>query len=394
MKLTKLSIDRTHYKGDGKSRHVIWDSETRGFGLRVYPSGKKTFIVSYRHEGQKRLMVVGSYGLLTLDQARDRSKKLLVEVLDGRDPLAEREKKDRSETVEKLCKEYMTKYAIGPNPEKPIKKSYAEDQRRIDKVLIPAWKNRKIQSIQHSDVLTLRHKIGERSIYEANRIMALVSVMWEFARAEGFIERTADNPARGIDKYEENKRTRWITPEEMPKLIAAINEHPHVYARGALWLFLLTGCRKSELLNCKWEYVDFERRQLNLPDTKTGEPLHLPLSTVAIEVLKRLPRVAENPYVFPGRVKGRPLVGLFKIWDEIRSKADVSDARIHDLRHTVGSWLKQAGNDSYLVQQVLGHSDGRTTERYMHFDQSHLRAPLEQHAKLIQQIANLPDESL
>lgn len=394
MRLTKLQIEKAKYDPNStqRARCILWDTEVRGFGLRIYPSGAKTFIISYRCQGRKRLMTLGPYGVLTLEQARANARKKLIEVLEGGDPLAARKNKDRAETVSKLCKEYMAKYAIGPNPERPNKKSHVEDQRRIDKVILPAWRNRKIQSIRHSDVLTLRHKVGERSIYEANRIVALISVMWEFARKEGFIERTADNPARGIEKYKENKRTRWVTPEEMPKLICSINEYPNIYARGAFLLFLFTGCRKSELLTAKWEYVDFERRQLNLPDTKSGEALHLPLSNAAIEILRNLPRAGKNPYIFPGKIKGKPLVGIFKIWNDIRTKAGVKDVRIHDLRHTVGSWLKQAGNDSYLVQQILGHSDGRTTERYMHFGQNHLREPLEQHSRLIQQFVDTSEQ--
>lgn len=387
LKLTKSVIDRTSYQGDGKSRYLLWDSDIRGLALRVFPSGQKSFVLYYRTNGRQRLMTIGPYGVLTIDQARIKARKLLIEVLDGHDPLRDRETAKDAHTVESLCASYMNKYAIGPNPEKPHKKSYLEDQRRIDKYILPAWRHHKVVSIQHSDALELRHRIGERSIYEANRTMALISVMWEFAKAEGTIERTADNPARGIEKYKENKRTRWITPEEMPKLLQAINSHPHIYARAAFLIFLFTGCRKSEILGAKWEYLDFERKVLNLPDTKSGQPHHVPLSSAAIEVLKQVPRMEDNPYIFPGRVHGHPLKGSFKIWDEIRHAAGIPDVRIHDLRHTLGSWLKQAGNDSFIIQKVLGHSDARTTQRYMHLAQEHLRAPLEKHGNAILELA-------
>ncbi len=167
MKLTKSVIDRFAYQGkNGSGRDVRWDCEVRGLGLRIYPSGKKAFVLSYRTKGQKRLMTLGYYGSdLTLDEARDRARRRLLQVRDGLDPLRELQKERQGETMRDLCNRYMREHS---NPHKRDR-SAAEDQRKVDRYIIPEWGNRKVKSITSDDVGSLHRKIGASSIYEANR---------------------------------------------------------------------------------------------------------------------------------------------------------------------------------------------------------------------------------
>ena len=157
--------------------------------------------------------------------------------------------------------------------------------------------------------------------------------------------------------------------------------------RGAIWLYLLTGLRKNELLSAKWDYVDWHRKELNIPDTKAGRPLHLPLSSEAITLLEGMPRLEGNPYILVGVKEGQHLVNISKPWGRIRTRAGVDDVRLHDLRRTVGSWLAQSGNSLHLIGKVLNHSNTATTEIYARFAQDHVREALEAHGKQIMGIA-------
>lgn len=382
MRLTKSTIDNAVYEGNGTERDVRWDTEVSGFGVRIYPSGKKSFILNYRTKGRQRCMTLGPYGVLTLDQARKDAKVKLSQVIQGADPLEKRQREHSAETVGALCDLYIERHV-------PRKKSGKEDIRLIKNFIRPAWHTHKVKSIQHSDVAYLHRTLGKSSIYTANRLVTLIGKMWECARQWSVIERTADNPARGIEKYKEEARTRWVTPEEMPLLADAINSESGPYVRAAIWLYIMTGLRKSEWLQAKWEHIDFERGLLNLPDSKNGEPIHHPLSSKAIEILKSLPRQHRNPYVLCGREPGQHLVNIYKPWTRIRKQAGLEDVRIQDLRRTLGSWLVQSGTSLNIVSKILNHKDIRVTDRhYGHFAKNHLRAPMDEHADRVLKVIN------
>jgi integrase len=450
VKLTKRAIDAATYEGDGKSRHVLWDSEVPGFGVRLYPTDRKSFVLSYRTGGgTKRLLTIGTYGVLTLDQARTQARAELAKVeTQGADPLAEREQERRGETFAELCAAYMERHGNA-------KKSARDDQRRIDQHILPQWRTRKARAITRADVAALHAKIGKAHPYEANRTLALLSKMFELARRWGFVPDGHPNPARDIDRFKEQKRDRWISPQELPRLAEAIDQEPNDTARFALWLYLLTGARKTELLTARWDHVDWDRAELKLPDTKAGRVHYIPLSGPALALLRAIPRTEGNPFVLVGRgprdapkdSKAPPahLVNISKPWNRVREAATLSrwrddppaaalierltaerardrnkhvpkgyamlpsvaevraaaavegvelppaidDVRLHDLRRTVGSWLAQAGNSLHLIGRVLNHSNTSTTAVYARFGEDTVRAALEQHGARIMGAAGM-----
>jgi integrase len=385
VKLTKRAIDAATYTGDGNARCVLWDDEVPGFGCRMYPTGKKAFVLSYRTNGRKRLLTIGAYGVLTLDHARKEARTHLAGVeTKGEDPLEQREKARQGETMRDLCRAYMERHA------KPTKKSWTEDERRVNRHILPKWRNLKAFAVKRSDVAALHRKLGEAHPYEANRVVELLSKMFSLAEQWGFVPEGHPNPARGIKAFAERKRDRWISPEELPRLAQAINEEPNQTARYALWLYLLTGVRKSELLRAKWEDVSFERAELRLPETKAGRTHYIPLSEPALAILRQIPRLEGNPYILVGRgprgatseEKAKTpthLVNISKPWIRVRKAAGVEDVWLHDLRRTVGSWLAQAGNSLHLIGRVLNHSNASTTQVYARFGEDSVRQALEQH---------------
>ncbi len=371
MHITKRLIDSFVYEGKDGSRDVRWDDRLPGFGVRIYPSGAKSFVLSYRYQGRKRLMAIGRYGVLTLEMARDKARQALVDSIGGCDPLDQRAKRNHGETIADLAETYIERHA------KVHKRTWIADQRAINKYILPAWATKQVQNLERSDVARLHHDVGRTYPYTANRLLELISKMCELAGIWGFVDEGAMNPARGITRFKEHKRERYITPQELPKLAIAIDNESNLYARYAIWLFLLTGLRKSELLNSRWPDVDWDREELTIRDTKNGRPHHLPLSSSAMTLLRQLPRQQDNPFIFPGREAGKNLVNIDKAWRRIRTEAGVPDVRLHDLRRTVGSWLAQAGNSLHLIGRVLNHRTPSTTQIYARFGNDQVREALE-----------------
>jgi len=371
MHLTKRNIDAFRYQGKGNRRDIRWDNRLPGFGVRLYPTGKKSFVLSYRCQGRKRLMVLGPYGVLTLDQAREKARQALLDSIDGKDPLESKQRAVEGETVADLCAAYIERHA------KLHKKSWKDDERSIRKYILPQWSGMKARELKRSDVAWLHRNIGDKHPYAANRLLELLSKMFELARIWGVIEETAVNPARGIQRFKEKSRDRYVTHEELPRLMQAIDKDSNVYARYALWLYLLTGLRKSELLARKWSDIDWNREEIRIKETKNGRPHYLPLSSAALQVLKQIPRQQGSPYLFPGAIAGRHMINIDKAWRRIRKAANVEDVRLHDLRRTVGSWLAQGGNSLHLIGKVLNHKTTKTTEVYARFANDNVRSALE-----------------
>ena len=178
-----------------------------------------------------------------------------------------------------------------------------------------------------------------------------------------------------------------MSHEEFPKLATAINAELNQSVVAAIWLYLLTGVRKTELLSLKWSDINLDRKELKLTDTKNGKSHYLPLSQAAIDILNQIQRIEGNPYVITGKNEGCHLVNISKPWDRIKEAAGLEDVRLHDLRRTVGSWLAQSGNSLHLIGKVLNHSNQSTTAVYARFGQDSAGKHLEQHGQLITGLA-------
>jgi integrase len=395
--LTKRAIDAARHDGARTAQMIVWDGDVTGFGLRAYPSGAKSFVLFYRNaDGRKRLHVIGGYPEITLDEARRQAKLRLAEVLRGGDPSADRRERRQAVTFGDLAGAYLEKHA------RLHKRSVRDDEQRIRDFLGPAWGPRKASTISRGDVAALHRRIaqkreakrqGERTRggpYAANRTLALVSHVFAWGEAEGLLPKAHPNPARGVRPLRETSRERWLSPAEVKGLLEALAAEPNVYVRAFFWVSLMTGCRKSELLGARWVDVDLEAGILRLPRTKAGRAHHVPLAGPARAVLAALPREAGNPHVFPGSRRGAALVNVEKTWRRIREAAGCPDARLHDLRRTVGSWMAQHGASLPLIGSVLGHSNQTTTAVYARLAEEGRRVALEAHAQRIVDVAGVP----
>ena len=376
MRLTKSKIDALKYAGKDGSRDVRWDDAMPGFGLRINPSGRKTFVLSYRVHGRKRLMTLGDYGTLTLEQARKKAMREKARILEGGDPLDLRHKNRQAQTIADLCDAYLTRHAVR-------KKSGSWDERRIRQWLKPKWGSRQIRSLRRAEIAAEHARLGEALPYEANRRLALLRHMLNLARQWGMVDETLASPATAIPMHPERARERWLRADELPRLAEAIDQEQNTYIRSGLWLLLLTGMRKNEMLRAKWEHIDWDRSELRLGETKGGRPHYVPLSPAAIAILQTIPRQAGNPYILVGAKPGKHLRNIDEAWGRIRARAGIEDVRVHDLRRTAGSWLAQAGNSLHLVGSILGHRNLSTTQIYARLGQDVMHRALDEHGQRI-----------
>lgn len=369
---------------------IYWGK--RGFGVRVYPNGAKKYVLSYRASGRKRLFTLGSCSDIPRDKAEDLAAAYRVQIDEGSDPVFEKRVSAKAtksngptpqvtakKTVSALCDVYLDLHASK-------KRSGYSDERLIERFVRPALGKLRASAVTRRQVALLHAQVSQKTPGQANRLLAIIKTMWKKAALWGLVPENHGNPAYGIAMNKETPRERFVTVKELPRLVAAIEEEPDVRIRGALWLYLLTGARKSELLQARWDDVDLDRDELRVPKPKQGKPHIYPLSSRAVEVLSQIPRFTDNPYLIPGDKPGHHLVNISKPWNRVRRKAGLHDVRLHDLRRSVGSWLALSGHSLPQIGKVLGHSSPRTTQIYARLTDEVARLALENHAERLMQV--------
>ncbi|UWQ97486.1 integrase arm-type DNA-binding domain-containing protein [Rhodobacteraceae bacterium M385] len=360
VKLTKRSIDQLAIS---EKDYFVWDSELSGFGVRVMPSGRKSYLVQYRAGGRSRRKTIGQHGALTVDQARVEARKLLGDVARGENPAEDRQRRLREPTISSLCDRFLSEY-VSLHCKPSTFNGYST---YIETCVRPRLGSRKIGDLTRADVVAFHHDLRDRP-YTANRAVAMLSRMFNLAEDWG-LRNEGSNPARRIKKYREEEKKRYLSDDEQARLGQVLEDvlatgQETEYAVAAISLLVLTGCRLGEILSLKWEYVT--PRHLELPDSKTGRR-RIPLPREAYDIITSLPRRAGNPYVILGVTDHGHLVNLNSPWLRIRKLAGLEDVRMHDLRHTYASVAVMSGIDPFLLKEIMGHKNLQTTLRYSHF---------------------------
>ncbi|MCV6823165.1 MULTISPECIES: site-specific integrase [Halocynthiibacter] len=358
-KITKRSVEALEVTD---KEYIIWDQIIRGFGVRVYPSGRKAFVVQYRSGRRSRRITLGQHGNVTADEARTRARKLLGEIAGGADPSAAKHAKRHAPTVAGLCDRFLDEYV-----DQHCKPTTARDYRSIIRRFIrPKLGLIAINEVTRADVVAFHHGLRETP-YQANRAASMLSKLFNMAEDWGLRD-AGSNPARRIKKFREEEKKRYLSADEQRRLgevlAKALEDGSEtIYAVSAILLLIYTGCRHSEILTLKWENVT--THHLELPDSKTGRR-RIPLPREAYDILADLPRMEGNPYVILGESETSHLINLQKPWRRIRKLAGIEDVRIHDLRHTYASVAMQDGIDPFTLKEILGHKNLTTTLRYAH----------------------------
>jgi len=397
-KLSKRTVDAL--KPTDKS-FIAYDTSLKGFGVRVLPSGAKSWVIEYRPGGGgrkvgKRRFKLGNVGDLTPDEARKAAQTLLSKVRLGGDPAHDRSAARRQITVAALAEEFIEEHA-GAKRKASTAGNYAQVLRRI---VVPEIGSRKVDTVTRMTIARLHLKL-KGTPYHANKMLAVVGSMYSFAAAKHIVPE-GFNPVRGITRFPESNRERFLTVSELDRLGAALREgettglpwhadpgkpgakhapkegnrltkiSPH--AAAAIRLLLFTGCRLGEILRLRWADVDLERGLLLLPDSKTGRKTVV-LNAPAVAILAELPRL--GVYVIAGDDAGneneKPRADLKRPWIAVRKRANLEDVRIHDLRHTHASFGAAGGLGLPIIGKLLGHKQAATTARYAHLDNDPLR---------------------
>ncbi len=394
VRITKRVVDQTQ---PGSKPIFVWDGELRGFGLRVEPTGTKTFVLRYRlrhlgPSGPKRFFTVGRYGPLTVDQAREQAKSLLGAVSLGQDPAAQLTKHKAEGTFGTTVDLFLTEH-IAKKRKATTGADYGSLLRRY---ALPVFGQRKLASIKPADVAKL-HSSLDAVPYQANRLVAVIGSLYSFAECRELVPEHF-NPARKIEKYKEDRRERFLSVAELERLGRAISEGETIglpwrvdpdkpvskhlakpenrltllspQAAAAIRLLIFTGARLREILWLRWEWVDLERGLLLLPDSKTGRK-SIVLNGASQAVLTGLYKA--GAYVIPGKNPDQPRSDLKKPWELVGSHAGLDGVRLHDLRHTFASVGAGSSLGLPIVGKLLGHTQPQTTARYAHLDADPLR---------------------
>jgi len=400
-RLTKKVVDLADLS---RGRHYLWDSELKGFGVQVEPTGTKTYIVRYRpkglgRSGSRRFCKIGRHGDLTADQARNEAKTILAEVARGQDPAAAsaikrraHENQQRALTNEQLCSLFLRDHAQALRKARTAKNYEILIRRHIQ----PCLGKTPAAEVTRTAVAALHLSMRENPA-NANRTLALISSVYSFASKRDLVP-DGCNPARGVEKYREVSCDRYLTDDELQRLGLTLIEAetigipweidetspnsklvPKVWkaqrqvadpsAVAAIRLLAVTGARVREILDLRWEHVDFDRGLLFLPDSKTGKKtivINGATSVALNEIKAKITNGARSGFVIPGQIANQPRADLNRPWRAIRRRADLEGVRLHDLRHTFASVGAGANVSLAVVGRLLGHNQPQTTARYAH----------------------------
>ena len=369
-KLSKTVVERIQAADQDV---VVWDNTLPGFGVRVKPSGVRSYIIQYRNRNTSasRRLTIGQHGpLLTFDQAKKQARAMLADAMRGEDPVEIRKTARRAPSIADLAVDYLERHAVP----KKRPKSVRDDRAMLDNIILPKVGAKKVDAIGRRDVEAIQVGMKDRP-YQANRVLSLLSKMFNLA-VEWKWRR--DNPAKGVERYQEQKRERWLSDEELRRLCAVLDEHPNTRAANAVRLQLLTGARLGEVLTSRKDDFDLHRGIWTKPShqTKQKRTEHLPLSAQALILVTLIIETSDagSPFLFPGNKPGQPLREIKKFWSAVMRKAGIANYRRHDNRHTYASHLVSSGLSLEIVGRLLGHTTTTTTKRYAHLADDPLRA--------------------
>ena len=355
-KLTRRAVEALKANG---ADTVYWDGELTGFGVRVRKSGRKNYVLQTRVRGKLRWFTIGQHGRITPDEARVAALEILAQAKMGVDPRDADAKRKAEPVMTELGRRFLEEYV--PTHCKPS--TQGEYRRSVTLFIDPAIGEMRIAEVERKDIAKLHFDLRNKP-YQANRTLGVLSKMFSLAEVWG-LRPDGSNPCRHVKRYKENKRERFLSPEETERLGEVLREAEREMpsAVAALRLLLLTGCRLSEIQFLRWEYVKDDC--IELPDAKTGGRV-VPLGPEARAVLDELPREEGNPWVIRGKLPGTHLTDLQRPWRRIRERAELEDVRIHDLRHSYASRALALGESLTMIGKLLGHTQVQTTARYAH----------------------------
>ncbi len=345
-----------------------YDERMPGLLLKVLSSGRKTYYIRYKNLKKVSCQrKIGNAVILKLSEARALARRKLAEVAMGGDPFTEKSE-ILSPTLEAFAANDYIPYV------KTYKKSWEMDESRLRNHILPHFGKRRMNDIERRDVVALINRLAENfKPGTINRVVILLRYLFNLA-IKWEVDGVTSNPTSGIPLLKENNQNeRFLSALEAKALLRAINYSRNKMLKHIVPMLILTGARKREVLDAKWEDFDLARQIWRIPTTKSGKARVVPLSDTAAKLVERLQEKRSGDYVFANPNTRKPYNSFYYSWHSARKDAGLDDLRVHDLRHSFASFLVNAGRSLYEVQTLLGHSQIKTTQRYAHLSSDSLR---------------------
>jgi integrase len=354
----------------GTRKIDFFDCEQRGFMLEVRCSGGKTYYQRYTDDrGRERQFKIGPADVLSLAAARRKAKATAAEALIGTDPQERRAELRAIPTLAELVRDRYLPHV------KSYKRSWCTDETVLRVHILPVLGSQYVDLIRAESIAAIVEKMREQGYASGttNRIVIVLRHIFNLGR-KWRVPGITENATMGINLAPDVTRERYLSVEEAQRLIAAIECDENQVAARAIMLLLLTGARRNEITHAKWDFLDWEKRTLLVPLSKSGKPRSIALNEMALTLLRAIHALNNgSAYIFPSPATGRPSPSLYFPWQRIRVRAGLSDLRLHDLRHSFASFLVNKGISLYVVQGLLGHAHTRYTQRYAHLTPDTLR---------------------
>ncbi|MDE0031263.1 MAG: site-specific integrase [Deltaproteobacteria bacterium] len=351
---------------------MCWDRDLPGFGVRVYPSGAKTYMVQRRGRRGSKRITVGRHGTMSVEEARRQAAVILTRLESGEEPeTGAAPDAGEGPTVAELAERYLSEHvAVYCKPGTVM--GY---RRVIERNILPKLGKLPIKELDRRHVAELQYRLRKRPT-AANNAVGALSRMLNRAQAWGLMP-AGSNPCRFVKPYRTRRPERFLTEDEFRRLGQALDDleaedRVPVHVAAAFRLLTLTGCRSGEVLTLRWRDVALGRNEVRLRDSKTG-PRIVPLSPAAVRVLAGLPRLSGNPWVIAGPEPGGRQMQLTYYWHRVRERAGLDDVRLHDLRHSFASRALAMGEDLTMIGKLLGHRKLQSTARYAHLARDSVR---------------------
>lgn len=367
------SFVKTASCSGGSKKIDFFDSEQRGFMLEVRCSGGKTYYQRYTDpRGRERQFKIGPADILGLAEARRKARAISAQALVGNDPQEQKAQLRLIPTLAELVRDHYLPHV------KSYKRSWQTDETVLRVHILPTLGSQYIDQIRNEPIAALVHRMREKGYATGttNRVVIVLRHIYNLAR-KWRIAGVTENPTAGINLAPDVNRERFLSLEEAQRLVVSIEQDENQIAAKAIMLLLLTGARRNEITHAKWEHVDWDKRTLLVPLSKSGKPRAIALNEPAIALLRTCIVTGHSTYIFPSPTTNRPSPSLYFPWHRIRVRAGLPDLRLHDLRHSFASFLVNKGVSLYVVQGLLGHAHTRYTQRYAHLTPDTLREAAE-----------------
>lgn len=386
VKITKRVVDAA---GVREKDYVIWDDELPGFGLGVFTSGKRSYVIQYRARGRSRRYTIGLHGTWAPETARQEAKVQFGRVARGDDPAEERQLDHKALTVKELCTRYLNDLQagliLGKGGRSKKASTIVTDTGRIERHIIPLLGPRRVKDLTITDINKVlkvimagktqvsikTKKLRGKAVVRggagtATRTVGLLGGILTYAVEAGVIE---SNPAHGIRKPKDNVRKRRLSEPEYRILVQMLRDaaksDKYAMTVDIIRQIALTGCRRSEMIRLKWTEADTEASCLRLEDSKEGESVR-PIGLPVVEYLERRRTDSVGTYVFPGQGEENAFGSFANRFEQLFGDSPISDVTPHVLRHSFASIANDLGFTEVTIAALVGHAKGSVTSKYIH----------------------------